>query len=974
MLRRRSIRIRILVLVLVPLLALIGLYGVVLDLTLSSYLHLTRATGLRSELTEPVAALQLQLAAERRTAVDYMAGQDGTELGQLIQQQAMTDESARKLLHAFSAPAVSGAADPQERAAIGAMVIDLKSLNGVRNEVTNVDRNREDVLAIYSLLINDGSTVLNQAVLPLVSGPLGIQANGLVNLTRAGFAVTEEGDLIEGDLIGHSYPASDQLAFSQLSVLRRQLWSETMPTLNPVYHGYFNTLIPAQATTQLQHLEKVISAQRSVAALPISPADWHSAITAYSTGFQRAVRQSGAALQAAANTEARAIALRLIAGGGLGLLAIIATLAISFAVGRGLIRQLNELRLAAVELSSVRLPAAISRLRAGEAIELDAEAPPLEPRSDEFGQVNVAFNLVRRTAIETAIDESRIRRGVNEVFRNLARRNQSLLTRQLQLLDAMERRIHDPAELADLFRIDHLTTRMRRHAEGLLIVAGGSSGRIWREPVPLLDVMRAAVAEVEDYTRVRVTANTDALVAGHAVADLIHLLAELIENATMFSPANTPVRVEGNLVAHGLAVEVEDRGLGITERQVTAINEILASPPMFDISGTDQLGLFIAGQLASRHEIKVTLRGSAFGGTTAVALIPAALIVLSQSGDPAADGEPAALGGQPGLPGRELAGLPAPSSPREPAAAQYHGPQAGPDADPADRWPDPPALPVRRAQTSQPQVPPSHVPPARVPSDQARPAPLAPIQASAAQASAAQTSSAQTSTAQTSSAQASTAQASTTQANGALAGILQADGGHTGRDLPTRRPGSAWPFRTGQQAGTADRPGMGQASPDAYGLPTRVRQASITQRDRETGAQSSLAANPLASLSVMPAPSTESRPAPHPDASPDVRTDASDLAGQVAGQQSRPAPGPRPEGKPEPEGERSPDAARNTMSTWQRGWLRGRSQASGESRPPKTRLPATIPSPVTSAQADPSQPGPPQANPPQAVPAEEERR
>ena len=182
-------------------------------------------------------------------------------------------------------------------------------------------------------------------------------------------------------------------------------------------------------------------------------------------------------------------------------------------------------------------------------MDVGAEVPQLEPSNDEIGQVREAFNTAARTAIAAAVDEVKIRRGVNDVFRSLARRNQSLLTRQLQLLDSMERRVHDPEELADLFRVDHMTTRMRRHAEGLLIVAGGSSGRTWREPVPIVDVMRAAAAEVEDYTRIRVTSRTSAALAGHAVADIIHLLAELVENAATFSPANTPVRVDGERVA-----------------------------------------------------------------------------------------------------------------------------------------------------------------------------------------------------------------------------------------------------------------------------------------------------------------------------------------------------------------------------------------------------------------------------------------
>jgi len=167
---------------------------------------------------------------------------------------------------------------------------------------------------------------------------------------------------------------------------------------------------------------------------------------------------------------------------------------------------------------------------------------------------------VQHAAVQAAVEQARLRRGVSDVFRNLARRNQSLLHRQLSLLDGMERRIADPDELADLYRLDHLTTRMRRHAEGLIILSGAPIGRSWRNPVRLVDVLRAAVGEVEDYTRVSVTTMTGAALVGPAVADVIHLVAELVENATIFSPPNTPVRVTGDVVGNGFAVEIEDRG------------------------------------------------------------------------------------------------------------------------------------------------------------------------------------------------------------------------------------------------------------------------------------------------------------------------------------------------------------------------------------------------------------------------------
>jgi hypothetical protein len=191
----------------------------------------------------------------------------------------------------------------------------------------------------------------------------------------------------------------------------------------------------------------------------------------------------------------------------------------------------------------------------------------------------------------------------------------------------MERRTDDPTELEDLFRVDHLATRMRRHAEDLVILAGASPGRGWRNPVPLVDVLRGAVSEVEDYARVMVRPLPDVAIAGRAVADVIHLLAELIENATSFSPPHTKVNIGGDVVPRGFAVEIEDRGLGLTPDALALANARLTNPPDFDPTHSAQLGLFVVARLAARHGVLVQLRPSPYGGITAVALLPEDLVV-----------------------------------------------------------------------------------------------------------------------------------------------------------------------------------------------------------------------------------------------------------------------------------------------------------------------------------------------------------
>ncbi|GAA3074009.1 hypothetical protein GCM10020000_68730 [Streptomyces olivoverticillatus] len=308
--------------------------------------------------------------------------------------------------------------------------------------------------------------------------------------------------------------------------------------------------------------------------------------------------------------------------GVLGLIALVASLVISLRVGRGLVRDLRRLRKEAHEISGVRLPAVMRRLAAGERVDVDAEAPLRAYGPDELGQVGQALGTLQRAAVEAAVKQAEMRRGVSEVFVNLARRSQVLLHRQLTLLDTMERRTEDAGELADLFRLDHLTTRMRRHAEGLVILSGAAPSRQWRKPIRLMDVVRAAVAEVEAYERIEVRRMPRLALSGPAVADLTHLVAELVENATVFSPPHTAVHVVGERVSNGFALEIHDRGLGMSPEALLEANLRLAETPEFELSDTDRLGLFVVSRLAQRQGVRVSLQPSPYGGTTAVVLIP----------------------------------------------------------------------------------------------------------------------------------------------------------------------------------------------------------------------------------------------------------------------------------------------------------------------------------------------------------------
>jgi signal transduction histidine kinase len=317
------------------------------------------------------------------------------------------------------------------------------------------------------------------------------------------------------------------------------------------------------------------------------------------------------------------------------LVGLIAAFVVALLVTARLVNRLAGLRRDTLKLAETSLPLTVARLRKGERIDLDHELPTLDHGRDEIGQVAAAFNKAQRFAVEAAVEESQTREGFNAAFLNIARRSQAILHQQMQVLDKIERSEPDPDRLEMLFSLDHLATRERRNAENLIILGGEQPRRQWRSPVALGELVRAAVGESEHYQRVTIGSLPHVMVAGAAVGDLVHLLAELVDNATAFSPPAAPIEVHGAVVGRGVVVEVEDQGLGIDDEQLAQLNEMLANPPdfgLFTLSRDSRIGLFVVARLARRHHVRVTLRPSAFGGVRAGLLVPTTALSGDASG------------------------------------------------------------------------------------------------------------------------------------------------------------------------------------------------------------------------------------------------------------------------------------------------------------------------------------------------------
>jgi signal transduction histidine kinase len=358
---------------------------------------------------------------------------------------------------------------------------------------------------------------------------------------------------------------------------------------------------------------------------PTTANQWFGAMT---TGTMSAIY--GVQQHLVATTIARASALRQQAivtaslVGAAVLLVLLVALLLTTVVGRSMVRPLRRLRSGALEVAGVRLPETVRRMSDSDGAGVPLDVAPIDvDSSDEIGEVARAFDQVHREALRLAANEAALRGNVNAMFVNLSRRSQSLVERQIRLIDDLEQGEQDPDRLASLFQMDHLATRMRRNSENLLVLAGHDASRRWNQPVALVDVLRAAVSEIEQYERVTLNVQPGIAVRGHAVNDVVHLLAELAENATSFSSAETPVVVAGHLLSSGgVLLDITDQGVGMGAEEMAHANWRLDNPPVVDVAVSRRMGLFVVARLAARHGIRVRLRPAPAGGLTALVWLP----------------------------------------------------------------------------------------------------------------------------------------------------------------------------------------------------------------------------------------------------------------------------------------------------------------------------------------------------------------
>ncbi|WP_328345032.1 sensor histidine kinase [Micromonospora sp. NBC_00421] len=692
--------------------SLVALWSFAAWVTVRDGFNLLWVQTLNSRVADPGESLLTALQDERRLANAYLGERGQRQLDALTVQWQRTDQVADDFGTSVGSWQAELATGDDTRRRVDEVLTGLSGLTGVRESVRDAGTNRAEASAAYTSIL---AAVLRMygSLGQLDDARIAAESETLVDLYQVRELISQQDALVTGVLAAGRMTGDEYARFAQLVGAQRYQTAEAVAELSPADRVRYDQLAGSDAVARFRALEdRVIQQSRSGTTLPLTAEEWQSTVGPAMQAQVDFGVTVGDALIDRATPVAVGVIVRLVLAAGLGLIAVIASIVVSISTARHLVRQLARLRDAALRLAHERLPGVVERLGHGEDVDVAREAPPLDFGDDEIGQLGRAFNAVQETAVRTAVEQAELRRNVREVFLSLARRTQALVHRQLTLLDAMERREHDAEELEDLFRVDHLATRMRRNAENLIVLSGATPGRAWRRNVPMVDVVRGAVAEVEDYTRVDVLPLGPVALAGRAVGDVIHLLAELIENGLSFSPPHTTVEVRGQRVTAGFAIEISDRGLGLTGEELVAANRRIADRSELNLADAARLGLYVVSRLTERHGVKVQLKESAYGGTTAVVLIPSELVV---PGDPSPSGAlpvvadspvtpaapppvtgavpPSAPAAVPPSGALTPAGLPARSRKRPPAHDALHAPTV------------PTGLPVTVARPSTPPVP-----------------------------------------------------------------------------------------------------------------------------------------------------------------------------------------------------------------------------------------------------------------------------
>ncbi|MFJ1969094.1 nitrate- and nitrite sensing domain-containing protein [Streptomyces sp. NPDC087903] len=522
------------------------------------------------------------------------------------------------------------------RGANPALTTRLAALNAFGGKVTSLrhtaGHSKMRLLPLvhaYTALIAELGDALDLLTPDIAHQTLAVRADVLKTFTRATEEASRQRALLGGALTQGHLDANEAQDLTLADRQQQAVLGEFLSGAPSAQRQYYERTVTGSDVNKVETLQKQALAQQGASRLRLDADEWFDTMTSKLELMRLVEKRLVGSLEDESSREQHQAERSVFITSLVVLLILLLTFGVTHVVMQSIVGPLHALRASALRITERRLPE-VARLLRGSS-NTQPVAVKVEPTvinsTDEIGDVAHAFDDVHRDSVRLAFEQAQLRGRINATFVNLSQRSQTLVERQLELIDHLENREQDPDLLASLFKLDHLATRMRRNGENLLVLAGEKAGRRWSAPVRLVDVLRAATSEIEQYQRVQLRGLVTADVDGQAVNDMVHLIAELLENATTFSSPDTEVLVTSQLLSGGGArVEIQDSGIGMTAKDLEEANARLLSPPVVDISVARRMGVFVVGRLSGRHGIRVQLRRSSPSGVTAVVMLPQKLV------------------------------------------------------------------------------------------------------------------------------------------------------------------------------------------------------------------------------------------------------------------------------------------------------------------------------------------------------------
>jgi signal transduction histidine kinase len=634
----------LLLLVIIPTVTAVAAGGVFIASSLQSALVYQRVQTLAS-LSGKISGLVQALQNERQDTVRFIVLGDsnggrgaspssatppGPELGLLRQDDAITNTWAGQVK--ALAGGIGGADPALAQQDTQAAVTVIANLPAIRAAATGTQLPAPIVIKEYANAISALLAVETQISVGSSDSTLAgaVRVLGLVSSMKEEASQQQAllTSALNPDLVGlGQFGPAQQSAITNAQAQQQGNLSEFGTAATAAQRQLLNSVLSSPSVVQAQAQEQqAISLASSKSPIATDPtiSDASTALWYVVSGMRSAEGQLADSVSSRTGTlHDSAITSAVIYSLAVVLLLAIA-LGVTAIIGQSMVGPLRRLRNGALQVAEDRLPDTVRRMGEAGGEDVPAAVEPIDvDSSDEIGEVARAFDQVHQEAVRLAGNEAALRGNVSAMFISLSRRSVPLIDRLGHMIDSLELTEDDPERLSDLFSMDHLVTRMRRNSENLLVLAGEEPVRKWSKPVPLADVVRAATSEIEQYGRVQLDIQPGIVVSGHAAADVVHLLAEIIENATMFSPPDTTVYILGQEApTGGVVLEVRDHGVGISASRLSEINWRLENPPLVDVSVSQHMGLFAVSRLAARHGVRVRLQAATAQGLSALVWLP----------------------------------------------------------------------------------------------------------------------------------------------------------------------------------------------------------------------------------------------------------------------------------------------------------------------------------------------------------------